>query len=66
MARDKNTCNNFIGWYKEEFGFTAIAATAQHDMQMLKTASTLSELNDVPLQISARQSVKTPASQIPK
>jgi hypothetical protein len=46
MARDKDTCKNFIPWYKEEFGFTANAATALHDEQMLKDASTLSELDN--------------------
>ncbi len=48
MVRDKDTCENIIVWYKEEFGFTANAATALHDVQMLKTCSTLSELdNDI-------------------
>jgi hypothetical protein len=46
MARDKDTCKNIIAWYKEEFGFTANAATALHDVQMLKTCSTLSELDN--------------------
>jgi hypothetical protein len=43
MARDKDTRKNFIAWYKEEFGFTANAAAALYDVQMLKTCSTLSE-----------------------
>jgi hypothetical protein len=46
MARDKDICKNFIAWYKEEFGFTANAATALHDVQKLKDAKTLSELDD--------------------
>ncbi len=46
MTKDKDNCKNFIVWYKEEFGFTASAATALHDVQMLKDALTLSELND--------------------
>ena len=46
MVRDKDTCENIIVWYKEEFGFTANAATALHDVQMLKTCSTLSELDN--------------------
>jgi hypothetical protein len=46
MARDKDTHNKFIAWYKEESGFTANAATALYDVQMLKTCSTLSELDD--------------------
>jgi hypothetical protein len=46
MSRDKDTHENFIPWYKEEFSFTANAATALHDVQTLKTCSTLSELDD--------------------
>jgi hypothetical protein len=46
MARDKDTHENFIGWYEEEFGFTANAATTLYDVQMLKTCSTLSELDN--------------------
>jgi hypothetical protein len=46
MARDKDTRKNFIVWYKEEFGFTANATAALYDVQMLKTCSTLSELDD--------------------
>ncbi len=42
MGRDKDTRENFIAWYKEEFDITANAATALHDMQMLKDTSTLS------------------------
>jgi hypothetical protein len=46
MARDKDTCKNFIVWYKDKFGFTANAATALYDVQMLKTCSTLSKLDN--------------------
>jgi hypothetical protein len=46
MARDKDTHENFVVWYKEKFGFTANAAAALHDVQMLKDALTLSELDD--------------------
>jgi hypothetical protein len=46
MTRDKNTRKNFIAWYKEEFGFTANAATALHNVQMLKDATALSELDN--------------------
>jgi hypothetical protein len=46
MARDKDTRKNFIAWNKEEFGFTANAATAMYDAQMRKDASTLSELDN--------------------
>ncbi len=46
MARDKDTHENFIVWYKEEFGFTANATATLYDVQMLKTCLTLSELDD--------------------
>jgi hypothetical protein len=46
MARDKDTRENFLLWYIQEFGFNANAATALHDVQMLKDAKTLSELED--------------------
>jgi hypothetical protein len=46
MARDKETRKNFIMWYSQEFGFTANAATALHNVQMLKDAPTLSELDN--------------------
>jgi hypothetical protein len=45
MARDKDTRENFIAWYKEDFGFTANAVATLYDVQMLKTCSTLSELD---------------------
>jgi hypothetical protein len=46
MARDKDTRENFLLWYIQEFGFNANAATALHNVQMLKDAKTLSELED--------------------
>jgi hypothetical protein len=46
MATDKDTRKNFIVWYNQEFGFTANAATALHDVQMLKDPKTLSELDN--------------------
>jgi hypothetical protein len=46
MARDKDTCKNFLAWYIQEFGFNTNAATALHDVQMVKDAKTLSELDD--------------------
>jgi hypothetical protein len=46
MTRDKDTRKNFIAWYKEEFGSTANAVTALHDVQMLEDATTLSKLNN--------------------
>jgi hypothetical protein len=63
MARDKDTLKNFLAWYIQEFGFNINATTALHDVQMLKDAKTLSELDD---ETSARQSVKRPASQLPR
>jgi hypothetical protein len=39
LARDKDIHENFVVWYREEFGFTANAATALYDVQMLKTYS---------------------------
>jgi hypothetical protein len=46
MARDKDTRDNFLLWYNQEFGFNANAAAALHDMQILKDAKTLSELDN--------------------
>jgi hypothetical protein len=46
MARDKDTCENFLAWYIQEFGFNTNAATALHNVKMLKDAKTLSELDD--------------------
>jgi hypothetical protein len=46
MARDKDSHENFIAWYKFEFGFMANAATALYDVQMLKNCLALSKLDD--------------------
>jgi hypothetical protein len=46
MARDKDTRDNFLLWYIQEFGFNTNAPTALHDVQMLKDAKTLSELDN--------------------
>jgi hypothetical protein len=46
MARDRDTRENFITWYNQEFGFTANATTTLHNVQMLKDALTLSELDN--------------------
>jgi hypothetical protein len=46
MARDANARKNFIAWYIQEFGFNTNAATTLHNVQMLKDAKTLSELDD--------------------
>jgi hypothetical protein len=42
----KATRDNFLRWYIQEFGFNTNAATALHNVQMLKNAKTLSELDD--------------------
>jgi hypothetical protein len=46
MARDKDTQDNFLLWYIQEFGFNLNAATALYNVQMLKDPKTLSELDD--------------------
>jgi hypothetical protein len=46
MARDSDTRDNFLLWYIQEFGFNLNAATALYNVQMLKDAKTLSELDD--------------------
>jgi hypothetical protein len=46
ITRDKDTRKNLIACYREEFGFTANAATTLHNVQMLKDAPTLSELDN--------------------
>jgi hypothetical protein len=46
MARDKDTRDNFLAWYSQEFGFTTSTAAALHNVQILKDAKTLSELDN--------------------
>jgi hypothetical protein len=46
MARDSNTRDKFLLWYIQEFGFNLNAATTLYNVQMLKDAKTLSELDD--------------------
>jgi hypothetical protein len=46
MARDSDTQDNFLLWYIQEFGFNLNATTALYEVQMLKDAKTLSELED--------------------
>jgi hypothetical protein len=46
MARNSDTRDNFLLWYIQEFGFNPNAVTALYDVQMLKDAKTLSELDD--------------------
>ncbi len=45
MVRNSDTRDNFLLWY-QEFGFNPNAATALYNMQMLKGAKTLSELDN--------------------
>ncbi len=46
MAPNSDTRENLITWFTKEFGFTRNAATALHDVQALKDALALSELDD--------------------
>ena len=66
MAPNTDTRANLIAWFTMEFGFSIPAATALHDVQALKDAQALSELDDdAPLQMSARRSAKTLANPLP-
>ncbi len=46
MAPNTDTRENVITWFTRKFGFSPNAATALHDVQVLKDAQALSELND--------------------
>jgi hypothetical protein len=46
MALNLDTRVNIIPWFTKEFGFSCNAATALHDVQALKDAQALSELDD--------------------
>ncbi len=46
IARNSNTWDNFLFWYIQEFGFDPNATTALYNMQMLKDAKALSELDN--------------------
>ncbi len=46
MALNTDTRENVITWFTREFGFSRNAATALHDVQALKDAQALSELDD--------------------
>ena len=46
MAPNTDTRENIITWFTREFGFSCNAATALHDVQALKDAQALSELDD--------------------
>ena len=45
MAPNSDTRANLIAWFTNEFGFSINAATALHDVQALKDALALSELD---------------------
>jgi hypothetical protein len=46
MTRNSNTRDNFLLWFIQEFGFISNAATALYNVQMLKDAKTVSELDN--------------------
>jgi hypothetical protein len=46
MAPKSDTRENIITWFTNEFGFSCNAAIALHDVQALKDAQALSELDD--------------------
>ncbi len=46
MAPNTDTQENVITWFTREFGFSCNAATALHNVQVLKDAQALSKLDD--------------------
>jgi hypothetical protein len=46
MAPNSDTWENVITWFTRKFGFSCNAATALHDVQVLKDAQALSKLDD--------------------
>ncbi len=46
MAPNTDTRENVIPWFTREFGFSCNAGTALHNVQALKDAQALSELDD--------------------
>jgi hypothetical protein len=46
MVRNKDTRVNYIGWYREVFGFSNQIATALYDEQFFKDKQTISEFSD--------------------
>jgi hypothetical protein len=46
MAPNTDTRENVITWFTREFGFSRNAATALHDVQALKNAQALPELDN--------------------
>jgi hypothetical protein len=66
MARDKDTQENFLLWYNQEFGFNANATTALYDVQMLKDAKTLSEIDNDVVANTCKAISKDTTSQFPR
>ncbi len=46
MAPNSDTRENIITWFTKQFGFSRNATTALHNVQALKDAQALSELDD--------------------
>jgi hypothetical protein len=46
MTRNSDTRDNYLLWFIQEFDFNTNYATTLYDVQMLKDAKTLSELDD--------------------
>ncbi len=46
MAPNLDTWENVITWFTREFGFSCNAVTTLHDVQALKDAQALSEVDD--------------------
>ncbi len=46
MAPNSDTRENFLAWFTKEFGFTCNAAANLYDVQMIKDAQALSELDN--------------------
>jgi hypothetical protein len=66
MVRNSDTRDNFLLWYIQEFGFNPNAATTLYDVQMLKDAKTLSELDDDTVANICKAVSKDTASQLPR
>jgi hypothetical protein len=66
IALNLDTRENIITWFTREFGFSRNAATALHDVQALKDAQALSELDNEALQMSARRLAKTLVNPLPR
>ena len=66
MAPNTDTRENVITWFTREFGFSRNAATALHNVQALKDALALSELDDDDaIAKTARRSAKMSANPLP-